>query len=396
MELLLAILYYFRQMFGNITINGVFLSGNADLLYILSIYYFAFYLFKRETENHKKQLFLWIIPLIIYGLLQFFILGDVSIIKMGVNIGKIMLCIGVMYLTIGNIRKFNFKKFLIYCTGLYLVSIPLAFVLRNSILWRNNDLINKYSLSRLNLLYMEPSELGFHVAVLIIMLIAVVLHEKNKKNIKLFSGAIVVNLIVLSLARSWGSIVVLVVSLMLMFFAYMVLNPSRKAFKIGGIVFAIIIAGGIFSAATKNPIYMRAMDTLQGKDLSNWYRINASVRLTNMMFKDTHGLGLGMGNMNTSLAREKYQIWGLVSVIPNSFLYEIAETGVLAILAIWGIIASLIYKCFRERSVLKWGLLCFVVLYQIFGGHFTNPLNWIIYGFIFSNFKETDLDEEIL
>ncbi|MEW8956565.1 hypothetical protein [Clostridium sp.] len=388
MELVVALLYFFREAFGNVTIKGVFLSGNADLFYFLSLYYFFFYFFKKETSKNKKQIFLWIVPLIIYAMIQIVFLGGVSIPKMVINIGKIVLCIGVMYLTINKASKFNIKKFLVYISLMYAASIPLALIFRNTFIWRHGDVVNKYSLSRLQLFYMEPSELGFHLAIIIIILLAMVLYEKNIKHRNIFIGAIIVNLMVLAMARPWGSIVTLLASIVFMVGVYVILNPSKKSFRIAGVFLIGIILVVGFSAAAKNSLYMRAVDTIQGKDLSNWYRVNTSVRLTNMMFNDTSGLGVGFGNLNTDLVRENYTVWGLVSVIPNSILYEIAETGILGIIGIWGLFTALMYKCFKDKSLIKWGLLSFIFLYQVFGGHFTNPLNWMIYGFIFSSFND--------
>jgi hypothetical protein len=100
------------------------------------------------------------------------------------------------------------------------------------------------------------------------------------------------------------------------------------------------------------------------------------------------------------LAREKliigqnaYSAFGIVEVIANSFMYFITEGGIFAIVYLIGFHIFLLKKINKENIMLKLPLLVFIVFYQIGGGYFTNPLNWIIYGVIaWDNTKDKNLE----
>ena len=55
------------------------------------------------------------------------------------------------------------------------------------------------------------------------------------------------------------------------------------------------------------------------------------------------------------------------------------------------LIGYLTKHTFKEYSLLKVGLLVFLVAYQIFGGHFTSGLTWALYGIIASKFNENNI-----
>ena len=102
---------------------------------------------------------------------------------------------------------------------------------------------------------------------------------------------------------------------------------------------------------------------------------------------NTNGAGVGFGNVNTDFFRSTYREYGLVSVIANSFMYFITEGGVFSFVYLLILLIS-VFKCsIRNKDTIlhKLPLFIFVLIYQIPGGYFTNPVFWLAYGFICSD-----------
>ncbi|PQP89748.1 hypothetical protein CPT76_17370 [Paenibacillus sp. AR247] len=133
---------------------------------------------------------------------------------------------------------------------------------------------------------------------------------------------------------------------------------------------------------SNNSFYLRFNDIVNGNDGSVVYRFNVSFRVMKQMLLDTHYFGVGFGNLNTDTIHNAYAGFGLVDVISNSFMYALAEGGWLMIFLLTVFFLSLILPVRPEEKILKYALLFFIVSYQIAGGYFTNPVNWIVYGII--------------
>ena len=132
------------------------------------------------------------------------------------------------------------------------------------------------------------------------------------------------------------------------------------------------------------PITMRVRLMLSGEvnaDSSTTWRLIMALKAIGPILQHTHFFGVGPGNFN-AVATRKWMgaLLGWDNWFPNSFLYFFAEGGVLAVLSVF---AGIIYLGKRvllsgKKSMLL--LFSFIVIYQIPGGYFTNPLNWLCYG----------------
>ena len=101
-------------------------------------------------------------------------------------------------------------------------------------------------------------------------------------------------------------------------------------------------------------------------------------------------MGVGLGNFNTKYGiAQMMQCIGQPNRFPNSFLYFIAEGGILAVALV---LIGTVYLGYHTLKSKKWSfilLFAFIVIYQIPGGYFSNPLNWICYGILLTKTKES-------
>jgi len=386
MEILMALLYCFHQMFANLPFVSKTLTGNLDLFYALAAVGIVFVIFKRKRDI--SLLIMAALPIVIYGILQGLIIEDLDMQKLFVNISKITLCISLMILTSAKIHDFKIKKFIDYVCRIFLILTPIAFIFSKSeYLWRLNDTINKYSLLRLNLFYIEPSELGFHLSFIIIILMYLIIKEKASKSRIKYIVYMMDCLILLGLSQAYGASVILLGTIALVSFIVLLLKINFKNILVGyglAIIFTITI---IFLVVTKSSMYMRTIDTLDGSDSSNRYRVGVTQKFTSTAVTETSGVGVGLGNLNTDRTRKIFKSTGMTAVVAASFPYFIAEGGVFAILYSLLLIVFLTINVLFKKNMLLANLLLFSLLYQIYGGYFTNPVNWIVYGMILSEWR---------
>ena len=390
MNFLIAILYYFRQagkLIADGNIKNVF-GGNLDPFYLVSpLYFYDNYKDKRKM----KKILIIVLSMVSLAIIQVIFNSGISIVKMIVNMIKIIICFTSMLYVIENYKKIDILKIAKITSILFAISIPVSLIFnRNEILWRLNDIHNKYTLSRLNLFYLEPSELGFHLAILIIILLGYFLISKNLKEKILLIGLIITNSIVLYMARPLGAIVIVAFSICIMLLADLIYRPTKVKFTLYGVLLLCFIGLVIILIQIKSPIIMRIIDTLNGKDASNSYRIGVTLDVFRQSFIDYKGLGCGFGNLNTDYFISKYSYLGLVVVVTNSFFYFVIETGIIGIIVLLALLIIMLKSCLKDKSLIKWGLFTFLVFYQVFAGHFTSGLYWILYGIILSNFNEID------
>lgn len=390
MNLLIAIFYYFRQgakLLGKGNLQNTF-AGNLDPFYMVS----PLYLYENyNNKNKMKKLSIIILTMIILGGIQWIFNRDIDIVKMIINIIKIVIGITCMLYTFDNYKKIDILNITKITSILFAISIPISLIFnKNDVLWRHNDIHNKYTLSRLNLFYLEPSELGFHLAILIIILFGYILISKSMKEKVLLIGLIITNCIVLYMARPLGAIVIVAFSICIMLLIDLIYRPTKFKFILYGVILLCFIGLLIILIQIKSPIIMRIIDTLNGKDASNSYRIGVTLDVFRQSFIDYKGLGCGFGNLNTDNFISKYSYLGLVVVVTNSFFYFIIETGIIGMISLLAFLIFMLKKCIKDKSLIKWGLFSFLVLYQVFAGHFTSGLYWILYGVILSSFNELD------
>ncbi|MDU4738896.1 hypothetical protein, partial [Clostridium sp.] len=329
MNFLIAVLYYFRQagkLIADGNIKNVF-GGNLDPFYLVSpLYFYENY----KDKNKMKKILIIVLSMVSLAIIQVVFNRNISIVKMIVNMAKIIICFTSMLYIIDNYKKIDILKITKITSILFAISIPVSLIFnKNDVLWRLNDVHNKYTLSRLNLFYLEPSELGFHLAILIIILLGYFLVSKDVKEKIFLTGLIITNSIVLYMARPLGAIVIVAFSICIMLLIDLIYRPTKAKFILYGIMSVCFIGLLIVLIQIKSPIIMRIIDTLNGRDASNSYRIGVTLDVFRQSFIDYKGLGCGFGNLNTDYFISKYNYLGLVVVVTNSFFYFVIETGII-------------------------------------------------------------------
>lgn len=382
----ISILYFFRQatqfiaLYNSSLGNRATYGGNLDPFYLFG--FFEFMRFMRIKKVPKKFL-AFFGTIFVMAIIQFVFISNLDLARFGINIFKIFLCVlAMLYFSEKNI-SIDVKKVLKILTYLYIIFTVLSLtVMKGSILWRLKDFTNIYSLERLQLFYLEPSELGFHVAIVIICLFGLLLKEKKLKEKFFLLIYIGLNMITLMFAKSMGAIAILFVTIAIM----LVLFFKKRLTKTNLIIFALLLSAMIvvllMMYRTNNPILKRVIDTFNGKDNSSNYRVGASVNVLFDSLDDYSYIGCGLGNLNTSEFIGHYSKYKLVQMMVNSFLYFMTETGIFGIIYVLVLIIYLIIKCKKSKSIIKAGLLFFLIFYQFVGSHFTNGLVWCLYGLI--------------
>lgn len=366
-EKAMSLMYIFKQIF----------SSNMDILYFLS-----FYCILKDKKIIFKSL-KYISPFIVYGGFQVlhYQSDNFNIIKLIVNVSKIYICI-LLYIYIkNNAKEINLNKIISYIALMFILLIPIALITKDSFLWRHNDIINNFSKTRLQLFYSEPSELAFHASLVLIFIMYFILKSTvgRKKNISI---AILLSFLIY-LTAGFGAIGGLIISLFIMF----TINYFKKLTlrKIVYYYFGLIFAICLILLNMNSPLVLRANAVLNGNDASVSYRLKIGYIVMTQALKDTNMIGIGFGNLNTISTASEYANYGLVEIIANSFMYFITEGGLFAIIYLLIFNLSLLKNINRKNNLIKIPLLFFIIYYQIAGGYFTNPINWIVCGLISSD-----------
>ncbi len=378
-----AVFYAFRQA------TKVFFPGRVENAANLDPFYIggAVGLFSSIKRNRRRLLV--IIPIVLYAVLQLIVLHDIDILRLVVNIAKIILCIFTMFYVKDNWSKYSVYRIVKIATVLiFIVTVVALFLQKNKVLWRLNDIVNVYDMRRLHGLFLEPSELGFHAIILVICLVAFLLSSKQGKRRLEMLLLMAMNIATIALAKPFGAIIIGMVAIFVLITVKVFHKVTKKKVLAYTTTAAIIVVGIVFAFVTKNPIAMRAIDTINGNDASNYYRVEVSWNVMAESFADTTGVGVGFGNLNTSDFKQDYKHLGLSTVVANSFQYFIIEAGVFAIFVLIALWSWIFKKVERRPTALKIALLVFLFLYQIFGGHFTSGLTWALYGLCVSEFDE--------
>lgn len=381
-ELIISFFYAFRQSTKVFFPKNSTFSANLDPFYLFGILYIPTFL-----RKIKRQI-AYILPILLYAILQLCVIKDLSIVRLLVNISKIVLCIFAMLYAYDNSNKLSIYKIVKWSSIFIFVTSLAALVLTESeILWRFNDLINKYSSTRLHGLFLEPSELGFHAMILIICLLCYFAYARSSKKLQI-TILILLNLITLYLAQPFGAVIIGIVSISCIAMIAIIKSHSLRI-KLYALAGAITVMAVVFVAwQTQNPIVMRLVDTISGKDASNNYRIGISVKVVQESLKKTNGLGVGFGNLHTNTFRKTYSSLGLTEVVANSFQYFIIEGGIFSIVFLIALWIVILKKSQMHMTYMKMGILIFLFLYQILGGHFTSGLTWVLYGVCMSDYTE--------
>lgn len=371
--LIIAVIYYFKEI----------ISGNIDLMYILTGILFIESLTKGRKLAGKT--ILAFLPIFIWAVYQCLLIENLDILRLTANIFKIFTCLFLFNYTREMYAQSDIKRIISYICMFFIISVPVSLIFKTQRLWSLNDMVNEFSRVRLKLFYFEPSELSFQVCIIVIFLIYFILSGENiRKNMFLLIGVLPVAI----LSYGFGGIMCLCVSLLVMSLIYISRNLRPKDFiKAYSMMLLFFTAIGA-TAYVGGALIQRAAAIFQGNDGSVMYRLNTGWEVMLKALENTKGIGIGFGNLNTSATQSAYSIYGLVDVIANSFMYFISEGGVFAIIYLLIFHIYVFKNLDREYLLLKLPLLLFIVLYQIAGGYFTNPMNWIVYGVVCANLKE--------
>lgn len=378
-----------------IIFSDILRNGNLNLLYFLSVIYFVFIL--KDRKSYYKQLFFLLGVLIIIQIINAFGYSSnyLNVQKSIVYILKLTLCFTLMFTIKCFYKRIGMKKVI------ELATIVLSFCILLSVIkfgdpafWRLNDYINVVSKTRLQFMYSEPSVLGFVLGFFIIFIV----YSLIKCGITNFKTLVLCILCLgLILTFSMSGIVYTMISILILVEINLIRTGnkrirSRVAFF--NLFFISIVAIALF---TQNPISARLFNIVTGKDGSFYFRYTSAIIALKDILDTTHWFGLGFGNMNTNHGLLILLESGMDYKFSNSFMYFIAESGIMGILFLVFLLIELIQsisKSPKEVFDLKAVLLIYTFVTQIAGGYFTDPTLWLIYGIICS--LDIDLNDVIV
>lgn len=362
-------------------------NGNLNLLYFSAP--FVFLLSVREKSFSIKKLVIFYIPfLIIFLVTLTFSKYYNNLGKSLIYLLKLFLCL-ILFVSASSsyIRKDLFEKCVNNLIYIIFFFTLFAIVTQSDFLWRFNDTINAYSSTRLQLFFMEPSELS-EVCGVILIYKCVNLREKNINSLDFFH--IIAILIPLFLSAGLSGIVYSFLAII--FFFFISESSFFKKGKISKTMIVLFLALSIFLISfflfQNNKIFARIIAVLEGKDGSFNYRYVRAVDALGFIFRDTNGIGVGLGNLRTERTAAILSDFGLLS-FSNSYLFFIAEGGILALLYLMFLISYCFTSIYKQKNYYfrkcnKYALLFFLIIIQITGGYFTDPFLWMMTGLVIS------------
>lgn len=393
LEFIVALLYVLRQSLAYvINVGTISWGGNLDPVYLLALVYLWSI---RKSPQKLKVWGLYLLIFVGYGLIQSLVNPHLDWIKWVVNVAKITLCLMVMVYAKDHLARFKLHRWMVWVMVLLIGFGVLALFYSESLMWILNDKNNPISPNRLRMLYMEPSELGFHIMLILITLVALFLRRLPVR-VGWWLAALGLGLIgLLSLALPFGTLAIGTLSIGALVVIDGLIYPSKAKKRLYWTLFSVgIVVIGVL-VLSQSPLYLRVLSVLSGQDASTGYRVGVTWTVTRHALVDFFGLGAGFGNVNTPAFVEAYRPFGFAVVLATSFFYFVVEGGVFAVVFL-GLILTVLFKVtYRSHSTLKWGLLIFVVIYQFFGSHFTSGLTWVVYGLILSPINENGLVKAI-
>ena len=383
-----ALVFYFQHILRYVLPEK--LMGNLDFWYLLG----PLYLWKNRKNRSKIKILIYILSVFFFfGVIQIIIRPEINIFKLVIMLAKISVCILVMLYVMDNTDKINILSIAKIVSIMFAITLPIALIFRNSeVFWIIDDPNNAFSPNRLQFVYFVPSELGFRLVILLVILIGFFLVSDCRRE-KVFLGIlIIINLIIFYFAKSMGTIGIgfLAISVMLLYDWIKHNTRIKTVVYTSGCVLLVIVA--VVLVVTENDLYLRIVSTFQGYDSSTNYRIGRAYQILGESFLQYNGIGCGFGNVNTESFLSQ---WNLKVVIVNSFVYYMVETGIFGVITLTAFISLLLYRCVKGKSAIKWGLFVFVIIFQFMGSHFTSGLNWVAYGIILSNFNERNYYKSI-
>lgn len=360
-------------------------DGNYDLFYAFALFILIKWVIcgkKRMIDNVAK----YYMPFIALGIAMIFY-NNINMLKLAVYEAKLLLCIVCMIWVSQNVNRIKWYDLIHYICYVYGIETTIAFLWKTHHLWRLNDIINIFKPQRLKLIYTEPSELSFHCAILLIWYLYKIVFEKKENRkyaLKMIDYLCVLILSIdMVLSAGMGGILAsgFATGCMLVYTIYLRAAGQKKIRIKRRVVivasFAIPIALLLFSRSTF--LSDRIKSVLAGTDSSFNSRFSSPFGDLLIMFRNTQYLGCGFGNSSTEYGMS---LTGRIYKFTNSFSTFFAEGGIFAILITVFFCFYLLEKSLKHKNVLALGFLSFIVIYQIPGGYFTNPMNYFVYGIV--------------
>ena len=368
--------------------SDVLMNPNLNLLYMLGAFLFV-QMLMTQRRSMKEWALLFCPLLFLPYINRLFYFGPIEEIKVVVYLLKMAINISLMIWIKNNFYTINVRSVFRHSYHWLILLFVVALLFRNETFWRLNDTINGFSKVRLKLLYSEPSVLGLFCCAMLLMLSFSILADRFSRRRMICLGLL---LTIMILTFSLSGILYYVIGLVTMLGLYYGQDALQKR-RIKVRVFLITVTGllaVIFVLITENQISGRINAIFAGSDSSFAYRWLYSSTSIKWIMEETNFAGLGMGNMSTDYGIAMMQRSGISGKYSNSFLYFIGENGLLGLayivfvlgFCIKGIMTSKKRGVSKRVFNLKFALWVTIVIEQIFGGYFTDPLIWCIYGII--------------
>lgn len=386
-EILIALFLFFRQAahyLGGSDSASLLLGGNVDPFFLVGL---LGLLFTIKFGNVRFIRFYSIVLAV--GLLQLAFVPGLEYLNWAINLLKLMLCMAALYFVRDNFTKIRLSWVVVTFSALVAAGTALALVMGpNELLWTLNDGVNKFDLTRLKLTFLEPSELGFTLVVVLIALIHLLFSTKSTRARWLYIVCIGINLTALYYAKPLGAIAIGAIAVIAMAaFQLLAVRPTVRK-QVGAI--SLALAGALLVAFLLSPssplqnsndtLVQRGLYATEGEDSSINYRVGLSFEIAIDALLRAPITGHGFGNVGTDNFIQQYSDKGLVTPLVNSYLAFIAEAGLVGVLIVMYLIIVSYRAAFRSRSAFVFGLVTFIVVYQFTGSHFANPLIWSLYG----------------
>ena len=366
---------------------GCLRNGNLNLIYFVIPIVFIIAI-KRNKKVFSKMLVLFIPFLFIFIMTTFYSKYFTNINKSLIYLLKLLLCVSLFSSLRYSKYSLDFYKILRYLEYTIFGLTIVAIVTQNNYLWRFNDIVNKYTSTRLQLFFQEPSELSEVCGILLIIHLYYLKIGKTKDFFKL--AFIIIPLI---LSAGLSGLVYSVISIII-FFILTEIQTLKKA-KISKIflifIFCVIGIVMLVTLFPENAIMKRIVAVLNGEDGSFNYRFTRAWEALKHILIETKYLGVGLGNIRTQFMNNYlFENFNLLS-FSNSYLFFFAEGGLIAIIYICLLVIGLLARIKKlnvpyYNKCLRISLLFFIVIIQITGGYFTDPFLWGILGLIGSKY----------
>ncbi len=370
MELLQGFLFTSRYLLGR--------SGNTDLFYLFAAFVLCFYAWKRHDK--LSRILKTFLPFLILSAGMAILYPWADGLRCMIFALKMLCNVTILFFAAYNCRKWNIIRFVDIIVWIHAIETFLAILLPNSGLWVIEDFSESAdSVARLRLFYMNAGTMAFASGLVLVLLVYQLLTKEV-----IWRQLIGVFVMAYDLYLSYGlggigCAAIAVVAMLLFALLSKEADGQKKRAKnyLFGCVFVVVVAAVLM---IRNQDYLtRIKNVLSGSDIMLQQKLLAPLEGVKTALASTHYLGVGFGNANVRFALD---MLGIDVAYPNSFIRIIVEGGIFGIALTVFCVVGLGYFCFRYGTVIDKALFLYITIYQVTGGYFTDPANFLIYGWI--------------